>query len=65
MKKFKTLFISILAIVVLALCVACGGGGDNSSNGTKNFVDYASTVKLDFDSNTKKQEVTVRLYVDG
>lgn len=63
MKKFKTLFIAILAIVVLALCVACGG--DNSSNGTKKFVDYVSTVKLDFSSNTKKQEVTVRNYIDG
>ncbi|MDE7107276.1 MAG: thermonuclease family protein [Clostridiales bacterium] len=69
MKKFKTLFIAILAIVVLVLCAACGGGDSGSSSttqtGKKEFVDYASTVKLDFDSDTKKQEVTVRTYIDG
>ncbi len=29
------------------------------------FVDYVGGLKLDFDSETKKQEVTVKLYVDG
>lgn len=65
MKKFKTLFITILALVVLVLCVACGGDGNNTTTGTKKFVDYASTVKLDLTTNTKKQEVVVRTYVDG
>lgn len=78
MKKIKTLLLTILAVVVFALCVACGGG-DNSGNGGNGgngggggneppvieTVDYASQLKLDLTSSSKKQEVTVRLYVDG
>ncbi|MDE6201169.1 MAG: thermonuclease family protein [Clostridiales bacterium] len=66
MKRFKTLFLAILAVVVFALCAACGGDNNDSGKpGNKKFVDYASAVKLDLDSNTKKQEVTVKLYIDG
>ncbi|MDE5563004.1 MAG: thermonuclease family protein [Clostridiales bacterium] len=77
MKKIKTLLLSILAVVVFALCVACGGDDGNTTTkpgntgnppgGTQQIeaVDYASKLKLDLTSNTKKQEVTVRLYVDG
>lgn len=70
MKKLRLVFISIFVLVVVALCAACGGGNDSTSKPkpvkpAKEPVDYVSTVKLNFDSNTKKQEVTVRLYVDG
>ncbi len=33
--------------------------------GEPEFVDYVSQVKLDFSNETKKQEVKVRLYIDG
>lgn len=47
------------AMAVPVLFTACG---DSEGEDT---VDYVSQVKLDFTSETKKQEVTVRLYVDG
>ncbi|MDE7406150.1 MAG: thermonuclease family protein, partial [Clostridiales bacterium] len=81
MKKIKTLLLAILAVVVFALCVACGGdnsgnsgNGGNGGNGgggggdeppVIETVDYASQLKLDLTSSSKKQEVTVKLYVDG
>ena len=34
-------------------------------NEAKEFVDYAASVKLDMDSDTMKQKVTVHLFVDG
>ncbi|MDE6676588.1 MAG: thermonuclease family protein, partial [Clostridia bacterium] len=67
MKKISKLFISILTVTVLALpmlCTACGGNDDSDKNG-KDPVDYVSSLTLDLTSNTKKQEVTVRNYIDG
>ena len=34
-------------------------------NATEPFIDYAGQLKLDMQSNTKKQEVTVKSYIDG
>lgn len=71
MKKFTKLFISIFALAALALpvfCTACDPKEpDDSGKGKPSIeaVDYVSTLSLDFSSNTKKQEVTVRLFVDG
>ena len=63
MKKFTKLFISLIAAVVLAvpvLCAACA-----TDEGLGDPVDYVTPLKLDLTSVTKKQEVTVRLFVDG
>ena len=38
---------------------------DENQNPTTDAVDYASSVKLDLNSSTKKIEVTVKTYVDG
>ena len=66
MKKLGKIILSMLCAAAMAvpmLLVACG---DSENNGPKQeHVDYASQVKLDLDSNTKKQEVTIRLFVDG
>ena len=57
--------------LVLGSLAACGNnnaGEGGSSQNTKNkgdVVDYASQVKLDMTSGTAKQEVTVKLFVDG
>lgn len=79
MKKFSKVLISLLCAASMALPVffaACGdtpGGGDKG--GDKNppkqetpreeWVDYVSNLTLDLSSDTKKQEVKVRTYVDG
>lgn len=61
MKKFIKIFVSMLCAIAMTIplfCItACGS--------EKEFVDYVSQLELDFTSETKKQEVTVRLYVDG
>lgn len=62
MKKiFKALIATMCAAVMSLpmLASAC------TTNGKPKLVDYVSQVKLDLSSETKKQEVTVRLYVDG
>lgn len=68
MKRNNKIIILLLCVVLaLPLCLtACGDkptgpGADNKPE----HVDYAGQAKLDFTSETKKQEVTVRLYVDG
>ena len=63
MKKFVKIFTSMLCAVALAIplfvLAACG------SEKEPQVVDYVSQVKLDFTSESKKQEVKVRLYIDG
>lgn len=60
MKRFVKFLVSILAIVALAIPVLC-----TACSTTPELVDYVSNLKLDLTSSTKKQEVTVRLYIDG
>ena len=59
MKKFTKIFVSILCVLALALPVfamtACGD----------KHVDYAAELKLDLNSSSIKQQVTVRTTVDG
>lgn len=78
MKKLFKMLVATMCAAVMAVPVfatACGElGGQNNNNNNNNenggtqqveHIDYAGMAKLDFDSNTKKQEVTIRLYVDG
>ena len=62
--------------LLVALCIALGclaGCGNDpqptepSTGGNQQIqaVDYAGTVKLNMDSATLKQEVTVKAYIDG
>jgi endonuclease YncB( thermonuclease family) len=66
----------LLIIIALVLAVVCVGVGILflAPNGTTDptgpivsgeSVDYASSVKLDMNSPYKKQEVTVKLHIDG
>ena len=42
------------------------GGGEGDGGGTEHVhVDYVSTLKLDMSSDTIKQEVTVKMFIDG
>ena len=70
--KNKKLII-ILSLVLVAICVGVGifflaptGTPDPTGpNVSGEVVDYASSVKLDLSSPYKKQEVTVKLHIDG
>lgn len=58
----------ILALVMsLAVFAACDKGGEDSeSTGEQvEHVDYVADLKLDMSSDTLKQEVTVKSYIDG
>lgn len=66
MKKLSKIFVSVLCSALIALPVlftACEPGKEDPGN--DETVDYVSQLSLDFSSNTKKQEVSVRLYIDG
>lgn len=66
MKKFVKILVASLCAAVLTIPVFTAACGDASSDdGKDNHVDYVEQLKLDFTSNTKKQEVTIRLHVDG
>ena len=65
----------VVCLLALLLCIsalsACKDekAPETAASGTEQavgeFVDYAASVKLDKDSETAKQEVTVHLFIDG
>ena len=62
MKKFLKFIVTTLLVALLAVPVvltACEGSKESGP------VDYVGNFDLDWTSNTKKQEVTVKLYIDG
>ena len=70
------LFALLAALAILLGCLAgCQADPNPTDTGTTNPptttegkidpVDYAGTVQLDMDSNTLKQEVTVKAFIDG
>ena len=70
MKNGKKLISLLLLICLVAGCFAgCGqeGGDPTGTTGpqTSEIVDYVEKTKLNMESDTLKQEVTVRSYIDG
>jgi endonuclease YncB( thermonuclease family) len=70
--KAARLLAWLLALVMsLAAFAACDNGEEQSSaggtqqGGEVEHVDYVADLKLDMSTNTKKQEVTVKSYIDG
>ena len=61
----RLLAVFMLATLLLCSFVACDNGGDKETEVKKEHVDYAGELKLDMDSDTAKQEVTVHIYIDG
>lgn len=72
MKKLSKIFVSLLCAACLAIPVgvaACDDTDPKPGPGPgpdpAEFVDYTSELSLDMTSETYKQEVTVRQYIDG
>lgn len=64
MKNIKRILSIVLAICLVVACfTGCNDKPDSQSGGKT--VDYVAETKLDMDSDTKKQEVTVKSYIDG
>ena len=67
MNKFRTYF--LLFMVFALMLGACGNAGPVQPEATEptlgEFVDYAASLKLDMTSESAKEEVTVKTYVDG
>lgn len=70
-KLFALLCAAALALPVFAACDSgesgsgSGNGGGSGTPSVTEQVDYASQLKLDMNSETKKQEVTVKFFIDG
>ena len=65
----STLCAAVIAFPVFGMTACTEDDSTNSGNGggagNTEFVDYVSQLELDMKSNTKKQEVTVKMYIDG
>ncbi len=61
MKKLFKSMIALLCAFLLVVPVLCAGCGESEIE----LIDYVSSLTLDMTSNTKKQEVEVKLYIDG
>ena len=63
MKKILRILSGVFILLLLcAAFVACDNEKPSEQTGE---IDYASVVKLDATSNTLKQEVTVKSFIDG
>lgn len=66
MKTFKKLLSLLLALCVLVACfTGCKDNTDATGGNSTNSIDYVAKTKLNLDSETKKQEVTVKSFIDG
>ena len=63
MKLTKILAVLLLVCTIFTCLASCNGGNGGGNN--SQLVDYVSKVKLDMSSETLKQEVTVKAYIDG
>ena len=61
--KLRLTALLAIACLLLTCMVGCGEGGGTEKE--PEFVDYVAETKLDLNSNTAKQEVTVKNFVDG
>ena len=67
MNKFRTYF--LLFLVLTLMLGACGNAGpvqpENTQPALAEWVDYVASLKLDMSSETAKQAVTVKMFIDG
>ncbi len=63
--KLRLIALLSLCCLLLTCMVGCGDGDKQDKEQQPEFVDYVAQTKLDMNSNTLKQEVTVKSYIDG
>lgn len=65
--KITTKLLSIIFVLCLAVCslAGCKDNAGTASVGATNTIDYVAQTKLDMNSDTKKQEVSVKSFIDG
>jgi len=64
-RSVSILTILLLLCIILGSLVACDNGEGTKDPSELEHVDYVEQVKLDMNSETLKQEVTVKMYIDG
>ena len=73
-QNLRLISLLLVLCLVFSCLVACGDKNTNADNGTNNeqndsnkhiHVDYVEQTKIDMTSATLKQEVTVKMFVDG
>ena len=62
---YRVLSLLMVGALLFGALTACGGGAEQGTDGQSGHVDYAAAISLDMSSETCKQEVTVKAYVDG
>ncbi len=65
MKTFNKLLSILLVLCVLVACFTGCKGNKSQGGASTKTVDYVADTKLQMESSTKKQEVTVKSYIDG
>lgn len=66
MKRFvRVLSLCLIGALLLGASVGCGAKDGAEGESKTGHVDYAASIKLDMSSDTVKQEVTVKSFVDG
>lgn len=69
MKQIRLISLLLVLCLAISCFAACNKdkGNTNTGNGEQKFehVDYVEQLKLDWESDTLKQEVTVKMFVDG
>lgn len=67
-RGYKLLSLLLVLCLTLTILVACKDNNDDNQDGgggAKETVDYVSQVKLDRNSGSLQEEVTVKSYIDG
>ena len=70
-RQFKIISLLMIVCMLGVLFVACGDVDDNNGGGGNNtppavvHIDYVSQLKLDMSTDSLKEEVTVKNFVDG
>lgn len=66
MKRFvRVLSLCLIGALLLGASVGCGAKDGAEGESESGHVDHAASIKLDMSSDTVKQEVTVKSFVDG